>query len=187
MKWYKLKYGYFSDDFKFFQNQVYSYFDKEKKCFVTRPKQFYHCFKHENIVEDLQLTHQLLKEGSFGQIEIIDKDFEDFWETTQSQVRFKNEEVQNKVNGLILTFIPKTELGVGVEFWQPGDNYFFLTLTDKQYEKYVEKCKVEGIKPQPNKWQKIREYTQEDFDNNFKIHSHYQINYITKETRLKTN
>ena len=58
-------------------------------------------------------------------------------------------------------------------------------MTDKKYEKYVEKCKEKGEKPQPNKWQKIREYTQDEFDANFEFSSCYQVNYITKQGRVK--
>ena len=186
MKWFKLKYDYyFSDDFEFFKTQVYSYYDKSVGKHYTRPTIFFHAFKHETDKEDLELTHKLLKEGFFGQVEIIEKDFEDFWETTQTKVKFKDPEVQEKVNHLDLTFIPKTGLGVGVEFWNPRDNYSFLAMTDKEYERYVEKCKAKGEKPQSNKWQKIREYTQDEFDVNFEFSPCYQVNYITKQGRVK--
>lgn len=187
MKWYKLNGGYFSDDFEFFKTQVYTYLDKNSGKYITRPKIFFHSFiyfgVHEKFSLDLVHIHRMIREGFFGEVEVIEKDFEDFWETTQTKVRFKDPEVQSKVNHLDLTFIPKTGLGVGVEFWQPGENYSFGASTDKEYEKYVEECKSVGEKPKPNKWQKIREYNQEEFDTNFEFTYDYQINYITKENR----
>lgn len=150
MKWYKLNGGYFSEDFEFFKEQVHHYELNGKK--VIRPKIFYHSFVHHS--DSIQETHKLLKEGKLGTIEIIEKDFEDFWETTTQQVQFKDPLVQAKVNHLALTLIYCNSGNAGVEFWDPHDDWFMGAPTDKEYEKYVEKCKLDGTKPQSNKWQK---------------------------------
>ena len=71
-KWIKLGEYYFSQDLDFFKTQIYSFSKKGEM--ITRPTKQYHAFTA--LGNDITQIHQDLMGGKFGEVELIEKDFD---------------------------------------------------------------------------------------------------------------